>query len=451
MKRNLATLSAEIESGKGAPLLLLFGDSLQVQEACKTVLDLLVPESRRAFNLERFDGRTVAWDQVQASLMTPPFFPGKKLVWVENATYFISREQKGEIAEKILQLWSEGKKDDSSKLLADLLTVEGWTQEHWDELQSAASLVELLDADGREAREEAEALWAHCQKNGMNLSQRRGPEATRLAEMLDRGLPEWDFLLLTAVQVDRRTRLYKRLEELGAVLYLGLERDRGGKISRESVLEFINRRLQQAGKSLEPRAREMILERSGNELRALQQELEKLILFAGDQKTIGVRDVAAIFADQGEGWVFDLTRAIADRNPLAALSQLARLVAQGEHPLKLLGTIASEARRLLSARQLIETELKGIWRRGMTYQQFQQKVLKDGAPLLTRNPYADYMCFQRAENFSLSALRSYMEGVFAADFRLKSSGSHPRIVIERLILEMCLAPETRSVQRAPHL
>ena len=38
--------------------------------------------------------------------------------------------------------------------------------------------------------------------------------------MLERGLPPWDFLLMTAVQVDRRTRLYKRLEEMGAVLQL---------------------------------------------------------------------------------------------------------------------------------------------------------------------------------------------------------------------------------------
>ena len=34
---------------------------------------------------------------------------------------------------------------------------------------------------------------------------------------------------------------------------------------------------------------------------------------------------------------------------------------------------------------------------------------------MTRNPYADYMCFQRAERFSLGELRSYMERLFEAD------------------------------------
>ena len=451
MKRDLAAVMTDIKTGKGPRLLLLFGDDLQVQEAGKTLLDLLVPESQRGFNLERFDGRTAGWDRVEASLMTPPFFPGKKLVWVENATYFISGEQRGELGEKVLQLWGEGKKDEASKLLVDLLVVEGWTQDQWEELQTSSlgPLAELLDIDGREIREEAEALLSYCKGKRMELSQHRDSEGNRLAELLDQGLPEWDFLLLTAVQVDRRMRLYRRLEELEAVLYLGLERDRAGKVSRENLLDFINQRLRHAGKNLEFQAREMILIRSSDDLGALRQELEKLTLFVGDRPVIGARDVEMIFADRGEGWIFDLTRAIADRDAVTALSQLARLMAQGEHPLKLLGTIAAEARRLLSARQLIETELRGLWKRGMTYQQFQQQVLKQGTPLLTRNPYADYMCFQRADQFSLSDLRGYMDSIYDTDFRLKSSGSNPRLVMERLILGMCLGVGKRMLSAQP--
>jgi DNA polymerase III subunit delta len=447
MKRNWPALIGDIKAGKGPRLLLLFGDDLQVEEACKNVLDAAVPEDQRGFNLERFDGRTVAWDRIEAALMTPPFFPGTKLVWIENATYFISRDQKGEVGEKILQLWGEGKKEEAGKLLMDLLFVEGWTQEQWDQLHFASSgpFAELLEIDSREAREEAGALLAFCKNAGMGLSQQPGSGGNRLAELLDQGLPEWDFLLLTAVQVDRRTRLYKRLEQLEAVLYLGLERDSAGKVNRETLLEFVSQRLRRVGKSLEPQAREMILNRCSDELRSVQQELEKLTLFVGDRPSIGARDVEMIFADQAEGWIFDLTRAIADRDAVAALEQLARLMAQGEHPLKLLGTIAAEARRLLSARQLIDTELRGVWKRGLTYQQFQQQVLKQGTPLLTRNPYADYMCFQRADRFSLGELCAYMEGIHDADLHLKSSSNQPRLVMERLILGMCLGSAQKTV------
>ena len=441
MKRDLETIIADIGHDKGPQLLLLYGDDLQVQEACKALLDKLIPQDQRGFNVERFDGRTTPWDRVEGSLDTPPFFPGKKLVWVENVSYFISREQKGELNEKVLQAWNEGKKEEAGRLLLDLLVVEGWSQEQWEELQSGASLgplTQLLEVDETDGREQAEALLAYCRSKGMDLSQRRGSEGHRLGEMLDRGLPPWSFLLMTAVQVDRRTRLYKRLEETGAVLQLVIDRDRSGRISRETLAAFINRQLRQAGKTIEFQAREMIVLRTGDELRGLQQELEKLVLYVGARSSIRAQDVEAILADRGEGWIFDLTRSIAERDAVPALAHLSRLIGQGEHPLKLLSTIAGEIRKLLAARQIIDEELRTRWQRGLSYQQFQQNVLRDGAPLLTRNPYADYMCFQNADKFSLAELRSYLSDIHGADLCLKSSGPNPRLVMEKLILDMCL-------------
>ncbi len=440
VKRELSTFVSQLKSGKAPRLLLLFGDDLQVQETTKLVLDLLVPESQRDFNFERFDGRGAPWDQIEASLMTPPFLPGKKLLWVENAPYFFSREQKGEMGAKILELWRDGKKDDALKLMVDVLVFDGWTQEQWDRLEStsAKQLLVALDADAEEAQEEAEGMIAYGKSRDIDFGKRKGSQGNRLSHLIDEGLPEWSFLLLTAPQVDRRTRLYKRFEEIGAVIYLGLERDRTGRISRDDLLEFVNDRLRQSGKSVEPRAREMIGARAGDDLRGLGQELDKLVLYVGERPTVRAEDVEAIFADQGEGWIFDLTRAAGERDAIGALRQLARLLAEGEHPLRLLATIAAEVRRLLTARQLLETELARRWRRGMSYNQFQQTVLMENAALFTRNPYGEYLCLQRAEQFSLADLRSYMDAIFAADLKLKSSGGQPRLVLEKLLLAMCL-------------
>jgi DNA polymerase III subunit delta len=448
MKQDFDAFLTDVGNDKGPALLLLFGDDLQVKSACKSLIDFLVPKDQREFNLERFDGRSAAWDQIESSLMTPPFLPGKKLVWVENAPYFFSRENKGELGEKIMQLWSDGKKDEACKLLLDLLALEGWNPEQWEQLEphTTAAVSELLDAEGQENREAADALVAYGKSKGFELKQRRESDEHAILKLFDGGLPPWDFLLFTAAQVDRRTRLYKRFEENGAIFFLGLERDRYGKVSRDKLREFIDRQLRLSGKIVEPRARELILLRAGDELRTLQRELDKLMLYAGEQAAIHVRDVETIFADQTEGWIFDLIRLITARDATAALCQLARLVAQGDHPLKLLSTIAAEVRKLLSARQLIENDLRGRWKRGMSYNQFEQAVLNHGTTLLTRNPYADYLCFQRAETFSLKELLSFMRGIHDADLRLKSTGSNPQIVMERLILHMCIG--TRRVKGA---
>ena len=439
MKQELEAVLAEIRKGEEPSLLLLHGDDYQVHAASKALLDLLVPPERRAFNLEQFDGRVAPWDEIEAALMTPPFLPGTKTVLVENAPYFLSREHKGEVGARVLQLWGEGKKDEAAKLFLDLLIVEGWTQERWERSQdstSGAELAELLGGDGRELKEEVEGLLLFCRNSGMELSQRRGGEGHRLMEFLEQGLPPWDVLLITA-NVDRRTRLYKRFEEKGSVLDLSIGREKSGRMSREALAEFLDQRLKEGGKKIEAQAQGMILARAGAELWAVHQELEKLFLYVGEEPWIKVKDVEEVFSDQGEGWVFDLTKALAARDSVAALSHLLRLLSQGHHPLALLAPIASEVRRLMAARQLIEGELRERWKAGMSYPQFQKSMLHDGAAPLPGNPYFVYMSFKNADNFTLKELVRYLGLLYQTDVRLKSTGHPPRMVMERLILEMC--------------
>lgn len=440
MNQELEKILATIRKGEGPSCLLLHGDDFQVQETAKAILDLLVPAENRTFNLERFDGRVTPWEEIEASLKTPPLFAQKKTVLIENAPYFLSREHKEELGEKVLRLWGEGKEDEAARLFLDLLLSSGWKQEQWEKLKAPlapAELKELFGAEGSEAKEEAEALLEYCQGKGWSLSRGEAGEGSRLMEFLENGLPPWDFLLMTAAHVDRRNRLYKKFDATGAAINFALAREKSGRISREVLTTFVRRRLEEAGKKIEPQAMEMILARAGEELWAVHQELEKLLLYVGEGPWIRIGDVEEAFLDLGEGWIFDLTQSIAERDALAALGHLARLLSQGDHPLRLLGVVASEVRRFLAARQLLEGELRQTWRREMSYEQFQRSVLKQGPPLVTRNPYADYLTFKNAERFTIAELLRALERIYQADIRLKSSSHPPRLVMERLLLEMC--------------
>jgi DNA polymerase-3 subunit delta len=439
MNRELDTILRQLAGGKGPSLLLLHGDDFQVREAAKAILDAVCPEADRAFNLERFDGQTSPWEKIEAALRTPPFFPGKKAVYVEEVSYFASQDRAGDAGLNMLKLWGEGKKEQAARLFMNGLAAAGCSPEQWEKLQqdpSAPRLAELLDID-RSVAEEAAEIAIYCQERGIGWSRTSSGESQRLLEILDEGLPPWAFLLLTA-QVDRRTRLYRKFEEKGSILDLTLER-RSGRVSRDALGEFLNQRLKEAGKRIEPQAREMILTRAGEQLWSFHQEIEKLLIYVGEEPVIKVADVGEVFLDQGEGWVFDLTGALGQRDALGALKHLHRLLSQGEPPLKLLATIAGEIRKLLVARQLIEGELRSRWRRQMPFNQFQATVLPKGAPLLTRNAYADYMCFSRADNFSMEELLRYLELICQTDIRLKSSGGAPQRVMERLVLQMCRA------------
>lgn len=440
MTAELERTLSEIRKGKASSCLLLHGDDFQVFEATRAILEVWAPGENQSLALERFDGRTAPWEEIEASLMTPPLFAPKKTLLVENVPYFLSREHKEDLGEKALRLWGERKEDEAARLFLELVMSAGWNQERWERLEAPltrSELEELFGEAGPEAKEEVEALLAYCRSRGWSLSGGGGVEGQRLIAYLEHGLPPWDSLLLTAARVDRRIRLYKRFEEKGAAIDLALTRDKSGRVSRDALKEFLRRRLGEAGKRIEPQAAEVILDRAGEELWALHQELEKLFLYVGEEPWIKTRDVEEVILDQSEGWIFDLTRSIAERDPLTALGHLARLLAQGDHPLRLLGAIASEVRRLLSARQFLEGDLSQSWKREMSFEQFQRAVLKQGPPLLTRNAYGDYKAFQSAERFTTAELVRALERIYQADLRLKSSSHPPRLALERLLLEMC--------------
>lgn len=437
MKGNLKGLLSEIGKGKDYPFIVLHGDDFQVHDACKAILDVISPTEQRAFNLERFNGRSTPWDQIEAALKTPPLFPGKKTILIENAPYFFSRERKGELIEKVLQLWSEEKRDEAARLFMDLLVLEGVTQAQWKRAQDSPSEPQVKRLLSEEANGDLGPILTFCHSQGMNLSEHRLRERDRLLELMEEGVPPWAVLLIIALHVDRRTRLYRKLEEKGVALDLSLNREKSGRIKPEMLGGFLERRLREAGKRIEPQAREMILARAGDELWAFHQEIEKLFLYVGESPGISAQDVDEAFLDQAEAWVFDLTNSIAKRDVIRSLGHLRRLLFQGEPPLRLLGTIVSQVRQLLTVRHLIEGEMRTRWRKGMSFNEFTRRVLQQGAPFLTRNPYGDYMRFQSAENFTTQELVRYMHLVYQTDIRLKSTGIPPRMVMERLILEMC--------------
>ena len=157
-------------------------------------------------------------------------------------------------------------------------------------------------------------------------------------------------------------------------------------------------------------------------------------------------DVEDVFLDQAEGWVFDLTESLGRKDPLAALGRLGRLLAAGEHPLRLLGVITSEVRKLLTTRQLLEGDLRDIWHKGMSFAEFQRNMGSDVTKWLTKSPYVNYLTFQRAENFTTRELLHYMELLHRTDMRLKSSTTAPAAAMDGLLLEMCGTTESSSVK-----
>jgi DNA polymerase III subunit delta len=170
---------------------------------------------------------------------------------------------------------------------------------------------------------------------------------------------------------------------------------------------------------LETDAMQLLKEASGGSLYAIRRELEKLASYVPSDRAITVADVYLLRGMEPGASVFDLTLAIAESKQGQALSILARNLEAGEAPLRILGSLAWQYRRLWKVKDL-----------------FQQGGREgEAARSLRMDPAKVRMFLGR---FSDEHLQTALQLFLQSDAQLKGSGSsHPKMVLERLLLRLC--------------
>ena len=165
-------------------------------------------------------------------------------------------------------------------------------------------------------------------------------------------------LVLRVKQWASNTRLYKAVDKTGLQIDCGLPQKKSGK---RSVLDegrlagWIADRGQTEHKArLSRESVQLLLELIGTDLGLLDQELAKLALYADKSGRVTpemVRDVAG-------GWRTKTTWEIIDQacdgNVAEALAQLDKLLATGERPIALFGSISWSLRRFAAATRVYE-------------------------------------------------------------------------------------------------
>ncbi len=190
---------------------------------------------------------------------------------------------------------------------------------------------------------------------------------------------------------------------------------------------------------IEPAAVERLLEIIGPDLGRLDQEVAKLALLLTPPKTRITPDL--VDANVG-GWqvrqIWSLVDAAAEGNTADALIMLDRLVASGEHPVALLGMLASRLRPLAAAARVVADD-EATGRR------------TDLRGALLRAGVRNYPAALDPSERSLKQLGRHRAGqlygwLLDADLAMKgtsSSGDRPRIVLEELIVRLGKQPAAR--------
>lgn len=108
------------------------------------------------------------------------------------------------------------------------------------------------------------------------------------------------------------------------------------------------------GFRLDPAAARMLVERMGANPQRLQQELERLALWAGEGGEVGAPDLDAMVTDTSEAAVWALSDALLERDAPSALRIAERLISQGENVTGLIYGLASRLRKACTAVAMLE-------------------------------------------------------------------------------------------------
>jgi DNA polymerase-3 subunit delta len=162
----------------------------------------------------------------------------------------------------------------------------------------------------------------------------RLPETTRLVFVEGRPLPDSHPIVQAARQSERG--YVKQFDPPDA----------------RALPKWIEGRARKHGGEIEPQAAAQLAAVVGADLRLLDQEIAKLVTYAGTERPITAADVDAVVPYAQAAVVFDLVDALGRRDGRTATQTLHRLLDAGEHPLGLLSMIVRQFRLLIQVKEL---------------------------------------------------------------------------------------------------
>ena len=208
------------------------------------------------------------------------------------------------------------------------------------------------------------------------------------------------FVCRGALEPDGRLKPVKALKKFGRDLNF-TEQDAG------ALTSWIRRRFRALGKDMEPAAAEALIYASGSLMNSLVPEIEKIA--AGiTHDTVTVADVEALAFRIPETQAFDMTDAISARDFDRAARLLSDLLTMGEEPLKILGAVGYNMRRLYAVRCAMDYRKGDEFIKRCTGVKFDfvLKKLRTGA-----------------SRYTLAGLRRAVELCAETDYAMKSSSA----------------------------
>lgn len=223
-------------------------------------------------------------------------------------------------------------------------------------------------------------------------------------------MPDSSCLIFAESEVDKRSRLFKRVRELGYAAEMNrqdssqLARWAGGILAADQ-------------KKITSHTMELFLSMTGDDMEHIRMELEKLVTFTLGRAVITDEDVQAVCTVRVTSKIFDMVAAIVNRQTKKAMDLYEDLLTLKEPPMRILFLIARQFNQLLQVKELMG--------KSMDKGQIASK--------LKLQPFVVGKIMPQAKQFSGEQILSYVNLCVEMEEAVKRGQLQDRLAVELLI------------------
>jgi DNA polymerase III subunit delta len=429
------------QAGKIYPVYLFIGDRPIIHPQINKLIDCLIPEEAKDFNLEILSPDSFSEGRLLELLGTRGFFPGRKVILIQDLPLLVSSDTAKTSWKKALAAIEADDNDRAIEIIArifsdlnmDPVELKGLSAEQikdvlsWPRDLSITSLSEFLEVHFGDIKTIEPVNTGSGNRLLAWLAQRAGPSPA--------------IIIIESEIVDKRCSLYKELKKYGPVVDLDKEKkDRKG--GTDFAIGFISDLIRESGKETDNKAIKVIMDRVGHEDPVgLKTEIQKLVAQSGDSVRITAEDVCELVVRHRDEELYNLTNAIGEKDLGKCLNSLNYLLNQGIHPLAIIKTIANFLRKMIILRAVFEygAGIKAV--KNLHYEIFKDRILpeikenlkNDTPDILKGHPYRLYKLSLQAYGFDLDRMLIFLASLAEADLELKGGKTPHKVLLETLV------------------
>lgn len=215
--------------------------------------------------------------------------------------------------------------------------------------------------------------------------------------------------IVDSEKLDERKKIVKEIKKIGIVTDFNKKNDLTDIL--KNMFEGYNISIQDI---------RFMIDRCGNNLDILSQEVNKIKIYKDEDKNITKEDIINLTSKNIDIDIFGFVDTIVNKNKNKALEIYKEMLINGEEPIKILVILANQFRIIYQAKELYKQGYSG----------------NDIATMIGIHPYRIKLALKKAINYNSDTLLDYLEKLADLDYDIKIGNIESSLGLEMFILSI---------------